>query len=208
MHNFLDPSSLSTWHSPNFTSQRLLASRHLCHSSSPPPNVIPHGTVFSLSRWSSATPTAPPYQISGPSTCTTDTSYSYNSSCSSVFCPTTEATTQATILRTTLSAGGSGGCTREGEAASLTAWQHKSGSASRTSLGPISAAIAPDTVTASLTSTPTAVLLNAPAGPSSITTALTTAEVARTRTAHLQDQHPVHTPTSLAYVSRPEARCY
>jgi len=81
-------------------------------------------------------------------------------------------------------------------AAALATGQRRSGSAAGASPGPVSAAIAPTTVTASPTSTATAGLPNAPAAPTSISTALATAEVAPTRTPSLTGATPVHTPTA------------
>ena len=82
------------------------------------------------------------------------------------------------------------------KAAALAAGQQKSGPVARTCPAPVSTAIAPTTVTASPTSTATAGLSNATAGPTSISTALATAEVAPTRTPPLTLAIPVHTPTA------------
>ena len=81
-------------------------------------------------------------------------------------------------------------------AASLATGQQRSSSASGASPGPVSAAIAPTTMTASPTSTATAGLLNALAVPTPISTALATAEVAPARTPSLTGVTPVHTPTT------------
>ena len=81
-------------------------------------------------------------------------------------------------------------------AASLATGKQRSSSAAGASPGPVSVANPPTTVTASPTSTATAGLPNAPAVPTSISTALATAEVAPARTPSLTGATPLHTPTA------------
>ena len=124
--------------------------------------------------------------ISG-SSIRTDTSF--NLPRPSVFCPTTEATAQAIILRAKFFCGGFGGCTREEVAAALVAGQQKSGRH-------------PETCVSSNFSHSydriTHINCNnlSPAVPTSISMALVTAEDTPTRTFALAEATPIHTPTT------------